>query len=786
MKDTILIIEDSMENHTFLQEALNTQYTLISVNYKEADQYLAKTQLDLSLIILDINTPLKNSENILNAIKYHPLHLIPIVVISSNHLLEHLDEFYEQGVVDHIFLPCHKTIIQKKIFYFIQTYRQQLKYQTINSQYNCEHQLIHVLNKISELRNIDSKEHVKRIGVIVGWLLNVIKHKPLGQHLNDQDIDAIIKASSLHDIGKILIEDHILNKPERLTEQEFNIIKTHAILGANMIEDLNVDDLLMKRAYEICRWHHERYDGKGYPDGLVGDDIPLSAQIVSIADVYDALISARCYKTNYSHQQTMEMIISGQCGKFNPVLIECLLEIEPLLENEQINLDNEESMLRTAPSNIQYTPLILNRLNEEDTHQQKLDFYIQHTTNLSFSYSYQQDRITLNSRDAKRLNTMEVIFSPLEHHLINHRGKNQWQNLLNIAKNTSIMQPEFEFEGILCIDKQLKSCHIVCRTIWLDLPIPKLIGIEGMIDLEVEISSHDEAKLIYVSEEDEYGHVQKMSIIEAKRFKDALSKIFHRVRYINTHLQKELVIDDSFQPKYCHTNCNQLIECENCIVTQAMNRQAKLTKFEFLKNEIDYVITQYVEIDGYPYVLELVSIAKDNLIFEQQGNQNFVKSIQELQQKLYLDGLTGAFNRHYLEDEMYDQNKITAIAMVDLDNFKQINDTYGHGAGDLSLKVITGIIMDNIRKHDAIIRYGGDEFIIMFNGITECVIEERLNIIRKEIQSSKFEDYPGLVLTCSIGCACQQGSLHDLLNLADDMLYKAKQERNKVVLASKF
>ena len=136
-------------------------------------------------------------------------------------------------------------------------------------------------------------------------------------------------ASSLHDIGKIGIDDKILNKKGKLTKEEFEIMKTHTLIGASILENLEEyqQEPLVQTAYDICRWHHERYDGNGYPDGLKGEEIPISAQVVSIADVYDALVSKRVYKESYTYDKTLEMILGGECGVFNPILLQCLKDI---------------------------------------------------------------------------------------------------------------------------------------------------------------------------------------------------------------------------------------------------------------------------------------------------------------------------------------------------------------------------------------------------------------------------------------------------------------------------
>ena len=149
-------------------------------------------------------------------------------------------------------------------------------------------------------------------------------------HLNWNEQYLITLASSLHDIGKIGIDEKILNKPGRLTAEEFEEMKKHTVIGEEILCSLELyqNELLVKVAREICRWHHERYDGRGYPDGLKGEEIPISAQVVSLADVYDALVSDRVYKKAYSHEKAIQMILNGECGVFNPLLLECLLDIE--------------------------------------------------------------------------------------------------------------------------------------------------------------------------------------------------------------------------------------------------------------------------------------------------------------------------------------------------------------------------------------------------------------------------------------------------------------------------
>ncbi|MFR4512413.1 MAG: HD-GYP domain-containing protein [Clostridium sp.] len=196
--------------------------------------------------------------------------------------------------------------------------------------------MVSILSQIVEFRNGESCSHVLHINTITGMLLERLMQKTDQYHLLWSDRFMITTASALHDIGKIGIDEKILNKPGKLTKEEFEIMKTHTLIGASMLDSLEMfrNEKLVQVAYQICRWHHERYDGKGYPDGLKGEEIPIAAQVVAMADVYDALVSERVYKKAFSHEKAIEMILNGECGVFNPILLGCLVDIQDRLKEE--------------------------------------------------------------------------------------------------------------------------------------------------------------------------------------------------------------------------------------------------------------------------------------------------------------------------------------------------------------------------------------------------------------------------------------------------------------------
>ena len=243
------------------------------------------------------------------------------------------------GVSDYISRPFDAKIVYQRVLNMIKLYAKQrrlirLVTRQIYEKERNNRMLIGILSQIVEFRNGESGRHVIHINLITQLLLEQLVKKTGKYQLSWEDRLLIATASALHDIGKIGIDEKILNKPGKLTKEEFEIMKTHTLIGAQMLDNLDMyqNEKLLKLAHEICRWHHERYDGKGYPDGLVGEEIPISAQVVSLADVYDALVSERVYKKAFSHEKALEMIQNGECGTFNPLLLQCMTEAQDKLK----------------------------------------------------------------------------------------------------------------------------------------------------------------------------------------------------------------------------------------------------------------------------------------------------------------------------------------------------------------------------------------------------------------------------------------------------------------------
>ena len=332
VKQQILIVDDSEMNREILTEMLQDDFRILEAeNGEEALKMLKQYGTGISLMLLDIVMPVMNGFEVLAAMaREHWMDDIPVIMISSEESEDYIRRAYEMGIADYIRRPFDAKIVYQRVFNTIKLYAKQRRLISLVADQIYEKEknnrmMVGILSQIVEFRNGESGPHVLHIQTLTRLLLERLVQKTGQYGLSWSEQYMISMASALHDIGKIGIDEKILNKPGKLTKEEFDIMKTHTLIGAAMLENLKMyqGEILLEVAYQICRWHHERYDGKGYPDGLVGEEIPISAQVVSLADAYDALISDRVYKKAYSHEQAVKMILNGECGAFNPVLLEC-------------------------------------------------------------------------------------------------------------------------------------------------------------------------------------------------------------------------------------------------------------------------------------------------------------------------------------------------------------------------------------------------------------------------------------------------------------------------------
>ena len=334
-QETILIVDDSALNRMVLIEILGKEnYTFLEAENGQQAVELLDCHPEVDLLLLDITMPEIDGFGVLEIMnQYHWIEETPVIMISAEDAYSFIERAYDLGASDYITRPFDARVVCRRVSNTLMLYAKQKRLvqmvaEQVYEKEKVSNTMISILSHIVEFRNNESGLHVVHIRTITELLLRRLCKKTDRYPLTEADISIISTASALHDIGKINIPEQILNKPGRLTKEEFEIIKTHSAVGEHMLRQIpfNQNEPLVKVAREICRWHHERWDGRGYPDGLKGDEIPISAQVVSLADVYDALTSERCYKAAFDHDTALNMIVNGECGAFNPLLLECLMD----------------------------------------------------------------------------------------------------------------------------------------------------------------------------------------------------------------------------------------------------------------------------------------------------------------------------------------------------------------------------------------------------------------------------------------------------------------------------
>ena len=343
IKQRILVVDDSEMNREILCEMLKDDFEIIeATNGQECVSLIEQYGKEISLVLLDIVMPVMDGFEILMYMnRNHWIEDVPVIMISSEESENYIRKAFKFGVSDYISRPFDSKVVYQRVFNTIKLYAKQRRLISMVSDQMHEKEknnqmMVEVLSQIMEFRNGESGLHVVHINTLTRLLLERLVENTDAYNLTPDDCYLISTASAFHDIGKDGIDESILNKPGKLTEEEFETMKEHTLIGASMLDKLEhyKDEKMIKIAYQICRWHHERYDGKGYPDGLIGEQIPIAAQVVSVADVYDALVSKRVYKDAYSHEQAMKMILNGECGAFNPLIIEVLVEIQDKIKEE--------------------------------------------------------------------------------------------------------------------------------------------------------------------------------------------------------------------------------------------------------------------------------------------------------------------------------------------------------------------------------------------------------------------------------------------------------------------
>ena len=657
-RQKILIVDDSEMNRSILSDMLSEKFDIVeAADGVQAVSVLQKMHPEIILVMLDIVMPNMDGFDVLAVMnKYHWIDEVPVVMISAENTASYVERAYALGATDYISRPFDYLIVYRRVMNTIMLYAKQKRLMNLVADQMYEKEksnsmMVSILSHIVEFRNGESGMHVLHIQSITEILLRHLVRKTDKYHLSPEEISLMGMASALHDIGKISIPDHILNKPGKLSPEEFDIMKTHAAVGAEMLTEMpgHTREPLMKLAYEICRWHHERHDGSGYPDGLKGDEIPLSAQIVSIADVYDALTSERVYKPPFSHEEALRMILNGECGPFDPLLLECLSECadqirdviftksdDPGKENKLHHITEE---LQHQQDELTVSSRTLNLLEHERT---KYQFFASMSREIQFEYTVDPDMVMISEWGAKKLGISEIVMNPRrDEQVIACVGEHNLEKLSAVLRTTTPQNPVIQFDCEITIGGEKRWTRVICRAMW--------------------------------------------SSEEPARYTGAIGKM------IDIHEE--------------HTH------------------------------------------------------------------------LQDLEHKASYDALTGLLNhanaRWKIEEQMKSHpERNYALAIFDLDHFKNANDNYGHIFGDQVLKCVAEKLSRSIRENDIAARVGGDEFLIFME------YRENLPAIIHRIFSTLMGEYENFPISISMGVTRTEvvGMDYDVLfHSADQALYAVKR-----------
>ena len=786
----ILIVDDSEMNRDMLSDMLSDDYDIVeAADGEEALSILKERVYDIDLVLLDIIMPAVDGFGVLDVMKrYHWIDNTPVIMISSETSQSYIRKAFELGVTDYILRPFDSFIIHKRVSNTLMLYRKQKKLLSALEEQVYENEknnsmMINVLAHIVEFRNGESGMHVHHIKQLTSILLQNLIEKTDKYHLTENDILLISTASSLHDIGKISIDDKILNKPGRLTAEEFEVIKTHSIIGAEMLQDLhNTHNYpLFDKAYEICRWHHERYDGKGYPDGLSGEEIPISAQVTSLADVYDALTSNRCYKKAFSHEKAMEMILDGQCGAFNPVLLQCLKDCEKQILAEfsdSIDTTQDDRLLIRATEE-----LVENKISSDkidfSAHlpiaaRERWNFFSDGSGEIQFEYDAMLDVLRLTKYGAKVLGLQELTMHPrgLKQ---GYLGAQNIQTILDAMQSeASLEKPVVKIKKHISLNGPRRWYEIRIRTLWSNEENPKYTGILGRI---IDIN---DSELAIVRPE---YRISENDDAEIRQTISKLTQVFDVVRLVDI-TDNEIVrsgckpgneeMINACRGDKCYAIWGKTQRCKNCVSSKAFEKRGQVSKLEFADDSIFQIISKYVEISEKPYVLEMIYKDNDGVLLGAYGKTDFMDNIVNYNRQLYHDALTGAYNRRYYEEQAKSMRYIDAVAMLDANNFKGINDHYGHAAGDCLLKAVCESIKECIRSSDILIRLGGDEFVLLMANIPEIVFYQKISEIKQKISEIKRLDYPDIKCAAAIGGVYGIQPIENALTEADRLMYLDK------------
>lgn len=808
-KRRLLIADDSELNRAILANILEQDYDIIEVTGgEEALAALQSYRGEISALLLDIVMPGMGGFEVLEEMRRRQLlDEVPTIMISAETGNAYIDRAFTLGAFDYISRPFAPAVVRHRIINTIlmHTKKQQLMDVAagwFHRQEKNSEVLVSVLCYGLEYRCGERGLHMKGVGRLTAMLLRRLLEVTDRYPLSADDIEVIAMAARLHDIGKLLVPSELLKKPSPLSAEELVQVRRHTLLGAQIVSGLMQyrNEELVKYAVTVCRFHHERWNGDGYPEGLAGDAIPIAAQVVSLADAYDALTSKRSYKEAYTHEQALEMIRAGESGSFNPLLLRCLDDISEEVRQYVAERNRvQDSEVRRAVEELYgrqdiMAARVTHQIEEASA---KQEYFSALTEELWFEYTVQPSAVNLSRGACEQTGLPAVTVDPQNNvDFLAVVGSDTVRALRERLETLPSDETHIELMVDIMLGGRLRRCRLTALVI--RSVSSSVIGCSCLVG-KVDDINDSYARLEEYDRESENEITEQVLLPVTAGAEDVLRithgqvgavlqcyrKMFSVVRLVDPGICMQVstgalghTIEHS---EHCYSAWNRFHRCENCISQEAIRTSRTQSKVETDGGDVYYVLASRVEIDGIPYSLECVNPISSEAS-DTDNDESILGQLLVRNRQVYIDSMTGVFNRRYYDERIRNLTGEHALAMIDIDNFKHINDAYGHPAGDEALRSVAQTIRFILRSSDELIRYGGDEFFLLFHGLPERSLARKLDEICSAVRRIKLPEHPELQLTVSIGGIYASGRVTELIRKADIALYEAKTERGRAVI----
>ena len=909
--DTLLVCSNIRENRQELRRVFSDSFHLLEAgNIRQFTLLLNQNHSCIAAVLLDLTSWEQEDIRWITAEENRELLTrIPVIILSEKDTAELLNQAFSRGAADVIPFGYDPYAMLHRVENIIDLHLHKQNLETMVEEQkrllrHTSDTMVDALSSIIEYRSVESGQHVQRIRHFTRVLLEEVARCCPEYRLTKETIDIICSASTLHDIGKIAIPDAILMKPGRLTEEERQIMQTHTLTGCRILETLEhmADKEYLRYAHNICHYHHERWDGGGYPEGLQGEAIPICAQVVSLADVYDALTSKRVYKDAYSFAKAVNMIFRGECGVFSPKLLECFKHVahrfETLAEEYADGKTIRKESLQTELPPPQQSEDAIERIRGKY-------FALVHYINgllmeldidrqlFHLVYNPYPELASIQERD-----TLEEIQELLCNGFVHpeDREKMEWfleQEIYRFLEN-GLRRASYRIRGrypepggtwfeltlmrINPLDNSRRTLAVLARKVDPDVPVRKeaaqvFVPMEGTFSCRndahftlVHLSHGKELLAGYTAREIQDLFANRLAELIYPEDREMVRREF--TRQLKTGVEVRLehrIVVKSGAVRWVYNNSRLVTDasgreeiCSFLVDIQDLHREdnillEKLQRYEMILAQTENVLFEWDMVQDtirfsdtweklfgyqapdnsgnwsrrwmdflYPDDIPLLTDCIDNLkkgshyemtevrmatargrylwcrfrataIRDTRGNLEKISGIivnidaekreaQALQSQAEQDSLTKLLNKDAARKQAeayflrYSSSTGGALLIIDLDDFKQINDRNGHLFGDSVLVKVAQEIRKLFRGQDIVARIGGDEFLVVMRGVTDRdLLEQRCRQLLG-ILGDAFQSY-GVILSCSIGIALapQHGqSYYELFQHADQALYWSK------------